>query len=99
MAHRRSNRQRNRWVVSLLDVQPTDRVLEIGPGPGLAVAELAGRATRGRVYGIDRSQVMVRQAGRRNAAGIRAPGSPRARLRRPALRSFPHGGFSYGERP
>ncbi|GII04924.1 hypothetical protein Pta02_69320 [Planobispora takensis] len=72
MAHRRSNRQRNGWVVSLLDVRPTDRVLEIGFGPGLAIAELAGRATRGQVYGIDRSRVMVRQAGRRNAAGIRA---------------------------
>lgn len=72
MAHRRSNRQRNRWAVSLLDVQPTDRVLEIGFGPGVAIAELARRATRGKVYGIDRSEVMVRQAGRRNAAAIRA---------------------------
>ncbi len=32
-AHRPSNRQRNRWAVSLLDVQPADRVLEIGFGP------------------------------------------------------------------
>ncbi len=72
MAHRRSNRQRNRWAVSLLDVQPTDRVLEIGFGPGVAIAELAGRAIRGRVYGIDHSEVMVRQASRRNAAAIRA---------------------------
>jgi len=72
MAHRRSNRQRNSWAVSLLDVQPTDRVLEIGFGPGVAIAELARRATRGKVYGIDRSEVMVRQAGRRNAAAIRA---------------------------
>jgi ubiquinone/menaquinone biosynthesis C-methylase UbiE len=72
MAHRRSNRQRNRWAVSLLEVQPTDRVLEIGFGPGVAIAELARRAARGKVYGIDRSEVMVRQAGRRNAAAIRA---------------------------
>jgi ubiquinone/menaquinone biosynthesis C-methylase UbiE len=72
MAHRGSNRQRNRWAVSLLDVQPTDRVLEIGFGPGVAIAELAGRATRGRVYGIDHSEVMVQQASRRNAAAIRA---------------------------
>jgi SAM-dependent methyltransferase len=72
MAHRGSNRQRNRWAVSLLDVQPTDRVLEIGFGPGVAIAELAGRATRGRVYGIDHSGVMVGQASRRNAAAIRA---------------------------
>src|SRR6266480_5278933 len=72
MAHRSSNRQRSLWVVSLLDVQPTDRVLEVGFGPGVAIAELARRATRGRVYGVDHSDVMVRQAGKRNAAAIRA---------------------------
>lgn len=72
MAHRASNRQRNLWVVSLLDVQPTDRVLEIGFGPGLAIAELARRATRGHIYGVDHSTVMARQAGKRNAAAIRA---------------------------
>lgn len=72
MAHRRSNQQRNRWVVSLLEVQPTDRVLEIGFGPGIAIAELARRATQGHVYGIDHSQVMVGQASRRNADATRA---------------------------
>jgi ubiquinone/menaquinone biosynthesis C-methylase UbiE len=70
MAHRSSNRKRNAWAVSLLDVQPEDRVLEIGFGPGRAIAELARRS--GHVYGIDRSQVMLRQASRRNAAAIRA---------------------------
>jgi SAM-dependent methyltransferase len=70
-AHRPSNRQRNRWVVSLLGVRPADRVLEIGFGPGLAVAELA-RAAAGHVYGIDHSAVMLRQASRRNAAAIGA---------------------------
>jgi SAM-dependent methyltransferase len=70
-AHRPSNRQRNRWAVSLLDVQPADQVLEIGFGPGVAVAELA-RAGAGHVYGIDHSDVMLRQASRRNAAAIRA---------------------------
>lgn len=70
-AHRPSNRQRNRWVVSLLDVRPTDRVLEIGFGPGVAVAALV-RAGAGHVYGIDHSGVMLRQASRRNAAAIRA---------------------------
>ena len=70
-AHRPSNRQRNRWVVSLLQVRPAERVLEIGFGPGLAVAELA-RAGAGHVYGVDHSAVMLRQAARRNAAAIRA---------------------------
>ena len=71
MAHRPSNRQRSRWAVSLLGVQPADQVLEIGFGPGLAVAALA-RAGAGHVYGIDHSVVMLRQASRRNAAAIRA---------------------------
>jgi len=89
-AHRRSNRQRNRWAVSLLDVQPTDRVLEVGFGPGIAVTELAGRASRGLVYGIDHSQLMVRQASRRNAAAIRAG---RVNLTRASVDRLP----SFGE--
>jgi ubiquinone/menaquinone biosynthesis C-methylase UbiE len=72
MAHRRSNRERNIWAVALLDVRPTDRVLEIGFGPGLAIAELAHRTTEGRVYGIDHSTVMVHWASQRNRATIRA---------------------------
>ncbi|MGK3201432.1 class I SAM-dependent methyltransferase [Amycolatopsis sp. MEPSY49] len=68
MAHRGSNRRRNVWVVSLLDVQPHERVLEVGFGPGIALGELAARATRGRVYGVDHSAVMVARAGRRNRA-------------------------------
>ncbi|NUS05997.1 MAG: class I SAM-dependent methyltransferase, partial [Nonomuraea sp.] len=71
-AHRPSNRKRNIWAVSLLDVRPTDRVLEVGFGPGIAIAQFAARATEGHVYGIDHSLVMVRQAGRRNAAAVRA---------------------------
>jgi SAM-dependent methyltransferase len=73
MAHRASNRQRNNWVVSLLRVQPIDRVLEIGFGPGLAIAGLNRRiGDGGHVYGIDHSEVMLRQATRRNAAAIAA---------------------------
>jgi ubiquinone/menaquinone biosynthesis C-methylase UbiE len=73
MTHRPSNRRRNSWVASLLDVQPTDRVLEIGFGPGLAIAELRRRVgPSGQVCGIDHSDVMLRQATRRNAAAIRA---------------------------
>jgi len=72
MAHRGSNRKRNVWAAGLLDVQPADRVLEIGFGPGIAIAELARRATRGRVVGVDHSELMVRQASRRNAAAVRA---------------------------
>ena len=86
MAHRSSNRQRNRWVVRLLDVRPTDRVLEIGFGPGIAVGELARRATRGVVIGVDQSEVMVRQARRRNAAAVRAG---RVDLRQGSVEALP----------
>src|SRR5260370_9173990 len=72
MAHRSSNRTRNAWVISLLDVARTDRVLEIGFGPGIAIRESAARATDGLVCGVDHSEVMLRQARRRNADAIRA---------------------------
>jgi SAM-dependent methyltransferase len=72
MSHRSSNRRRNRWVVSLLQVQPTDHILEVGFGPGIAVGELSRLASRGYVVGIDHSEVMVRQARRRNASAIRS---------------------------
>jgi ubiquinone/menaquinone biosynthesis C-methylase UbiE len=52
---------------------PPDRVLEIGFGPGLAIAELSRRVgDSGHVYGIDHSEVMLRQATRRNASAIAA---------------------------
>ncbi len=71
MAHRSSNRRRNAWVVSLLHVRPDHRVLEIGFGPGLAIRELSRLAHAGYVCGIDHSEVMVRQASRRNVDAIR----------------------------
>src|SRR6266516_5174338 len=72
MATRGSNRERNIWAVGLLDVQPHDRVLELGFGPGVAVREFASRATSGLVVGVDHSEVMLRQARKRNAAAVRA---------------------------
>jgi SAM-dependent methyltransferase len=72
MGRRSSNVQRNQWAVELLDVQLTERVLELGCGPGVAVAAITRRAARGRVVGVDHSQVMIRQARRRNLAAVRA---------------------------
>lgn len=71
MGRRSSNVARNRWAVQLLDVRPTDRVIELGCGPGVAIATLATRASRGLVLGVDHSQVMIRQARRRNRLAIR----------------------------
>jgi ubiquinone/menaquinone biosynthesis C-methylase UbiE len=72
MSSRSSNVARNHWAVQLLDVQPTDRILELGCGPGVGVAALARQANRGLVIGVDQSRVMIRQARRRNRAAVRA---------------------------
>ena len=64
------NGDRSMWVFSLLDLKPTDRVLEIGFGSGADVARASGVAAF--VAGVDHSEVMVRQATRRNATAIKA---------------------------
>jgi SAM-dependent methyltransferase len=72
MRVRPSNRLRNLRTLELLDIRPKDRVLEVGFGPGLAVARAAELATAGKVVGIDHSELMLRQATRRNVKAIRA---------------------------
>ena len=65
MANRPSNIERNRWTVDVLNVQPADHVLEIGFGPGLAIAQVARLAPQGRLVGIDHSALMIERASRR----------------------------------
>jgi SAM-dependent methyltransferase len=62
MASRPSNRFRNARTVELLQLTPVSRVLEIGCGPGLALANCAQIITSGRIVGLDHSGVMIRQA-------------------------------------
>ncbi|MFI5336731.1 MAG: class I SAM-dependent methyltransferase [Opitutales bacterium] len=71
MQMRSSNRLRSERTLELLNLQPEDRVLEVGFGPGLAVAQAAEIATSGQVVGLDHSELMLRQARRRNAKAIR----------------------------
>ncbi|HEX6343795.1 class I SAM-dependent methyltransferase [Umezawaea sp.] len=72
MGRRSSNVARNHWAVRLLAVGPTERVVELGCGPGVALAALAARASGGLVVGVDHSEVMIRQARRRTRAAVRA---------------------------
>jgi ubiquinone/menaquinone biosynthesis C-methylase UbiE len=57
-------------IVALLEIGASDRVLEVGFGPGVGIALLARAATRGIVAGVDPSAAMVKQATARNAAAI-----------------------------
>ena len=68
----RQHQPENYWTVNLLDVQPTDHILEVGFGPGIAVEAVVSHATNGLVAGIDFSQTMVSAARKRNAAAVRA---------------------------
>lgn len=70
MATRPSNRLRNQWTIDLLDIGETDRVVELGSGPGLGLALAATKARRGLVTGIDHSPVMIAQARSRNRLAI-----------------------------
>lgn len=70
MAHRPSNVQRNEWAISLLNLRPSDRVLEIGFGPGVAIQKMSAIVTDGVIWGIDHSEVMLRQASKRNQRAI-----------------------------
>lgn len=62
MACRPSNRRRNAWTVTLLALQPGERVLEIGCGPGVALGQAASAVSPGTVTAVDHSALMVRMA-------------------------------------
>ncbi len=68
----RFNSRLNRDAVLRLSPGPSASVLEIGFGPGVGIRRLSERVTTGLVAGIDPSDVMHRQATRRNREAIRS---------------------------
>jgi ubiquinone/menaquinone biosynthesis C-methylase UbiE len=73
-------------AIASLDVQPHDRVLEIGFGPGVGIELLASLLSSGRVAGVDDSEEMVEQARVRNAEAIK---TGRVELRRGSVETLP----------
>jgi SAM-dependent methyltransferase len=63
----RRNGEVNAWAVDLLEIRADEHVLDIGCGPGLALAR-AAQTPAAKVTGIDPSPVMIRQAWRRAKA-------------------------------
>ena len=65
-------RERLRKIVDELDIQPDDRVLEIGCGHGVAAGYVCERLESGRLTALDRSAKMIAAARRRNAEHVDA---------------------------
>lgn len=61
---------RNGWVLSHLDLQPTDYVLEVGYACGIDLARVAQTVTSGLVIGVDHSETMFHMAFKRNKQHI-----------------------------
>lgn len=60
------------WTISLLEIEPAERVLEIGFGAGRAIELIAAQAPQCTIAGIDLSPAMLRVSSRRNAEAIKA---------------------------
>jgi SAM-dependent methyltransferase len=58
------------WAVEMLELSPSDRLLEIGCGSGVAVSLICDRLSSGRIVAIDRSPAMIRLASKRNRAHL-----------------------------
>jgi ubiquinone/menaquinone biosynthesis C-methylase UbiE len=82
----RTNRKCAAWVIDLLVVQPSDKVLEVGFGPGVGIQLLASSTSAGYVAGVDPSKEMVAQATTRNKKAIE---SGRVDLRHGSVASLP----------
>jgi SAM-dependent methyltransferase len=77
--------ERIRWAVRTMAPGPDDQLLEIGCGPGVAVADVCQRLAGGQILAVDRSATAIGRAARRAAACVAAG---KAVLRTAALESL-----------
>ncbi len=78
----------NDATLDRLELQPHDRVLEVGFGPGRALERAAGVVTSGMIAGVDVSEEMIGMANRRCDRFVR---EGRMELRLGGVESLPFG--------
>jgi SAM-dependent methyltransferase len=88
----RTNQKCAAWVIDLLGIQPNDRVLEVGFGPGVGIELLTNSVLGGYVAGVDPSEEMVEQAKARNVKAIEGG---RIDLRYGSVESLPFEGSTF----
>jgi len=88
----RHNAKMNAFVVRQLELKPSDRVLEIGFGGGVALSSLIAYAAF--VAGVDRSREMIESANARFPAAV-ADG--RAEFREGTVEAIPFEGAMFGK--
>jgi arsenite methyltransferase len=88
----RHNARMNAFVVQELELTPTDRVLEVGFGGGVALQSLI--TTAAYVAGVDRSPAMVQRANGRFAEAVSAG---RAEFRQGSVEALPFGAAMFGK--
>ncbi|GAA4123189.1 SAM-dependent methyltransferase [Aminobacter aganoensis] len=62
--------ERIAWAIGQLDISAGDRLLEVGCGRGVAIAEIAPLLIDGHITGLDRSDSAINSAEERNRASI-----------------------------
>lgn len=64
------NNERVNWTFEKLQLTPSDILLEVGYGSGVAIKKVANNLTSGFIAGIDHSEIMLEQASKRNKEQI-----------------------------
>jgi SAM-dependent methyltransferase len=66
----RQHAPETKWTLELLNIQPADRILEVGFGAGHGLTLVLDRAKHGQVTGMDLSPTMIQAAARRNRTAL-----------------------------
>ncbi len=65
------NRRRNHWLASLIEPKPNNRLLEIGFGTGTVIKTLLNKEPNIRIWGVDHSEIMLKQATKMNKEAVK----------------------------